>query len=433
MTTAYERTEVPPRIDRHYYRDESVADEEFKRIFAKTWLIVGHESEIAEPGDYVSRRMGRDPVIVARSENGEINVLLNSCTHRGTQVCKAAAGNSATFICGYHGWLFGNDGKLRGVPGRTTLYGPDFDLSTHGLRKARVAVRHGLIFATWNQDAASIEEFLGDIDWYLAALYDFFPGGMEVYGGVHRVTARGNWKLHVDNFSGDGYHLRTAHRTMFELAVMGEQAKATDGWMVADPHGHSLRVQHLHDPADAESVFGHPAELVDAARKSASKDQFAFRAGTSVIHGAIFPNTVLITTAPEQFGTDASGQTAFYQMRQIIPIDAHSHETVYYTLVPKDAPEDWKKKSYLFCTRQHGAASFFEADDLENFRRIDAGVSGLQGDDAPFNYDLGIGAQQGPPAPWDGPGTIWRQDFTEYNQRNFIRRYLDAMKSGEQQ
>lgn len=430
MTIVDPAVETPPRVDRRYYRDEDVVEEELRRIFAKSWLILGHESEISEPGDYVSRRMGRDQVIVARSESGEINVLLNSCTHRGTQVCKAAAGNSATFICGYHGWLFGNDGRLRGVPGRTTLYGPGFDLAEHGLRRARVEVRHGMIFATWDQQAPELQEYLGGIDWYLQALWDFFPGGMEIYGGVHRVVVRGNWKLHVDNFAGDGYHLRTAHRTMFELAVMGEQAKPTDGWVVNDPHGHSLRIQHIQDAEVGGTVLGHPEELLTDAFKVASEDQKALRCGVSVIHGSLFPNTVLITAAPEQFGSDASGQTAFYQVRQIIPVDAHSHEVLYYSLVPKDAPEEWKKKSYLFCTRQHGGASFFEADDLENFRRIDAGVSGLEGDDAPFNYELGIGAQQGPPPPWNGPGNIMRQDFTEFNQRNFIRRYLQIMEGG---
>ena len=149
-----------------------------------------------------------------------------------------------------------------------------------------------------------------------------------------------------------------------------------------------------------------------------------------MIHGAIFPNSVLITTAPVQFGSDAEGQTAFYQMRMLNPIDAHSHEVVYFSLVPKDAPEEWKKKSYLFSIRQHGAASFFEADDLENFRRIDAGVSGIAGEDAPFNYELGIGADAGSPPPWNGPGRIVSQDLSESNQRNYIRRYLQVMEGG---
>src|SRR5690606_17559835 len=147
-----ERLEMP----RWYYRDEDVVGEEMRRIFGTTWLFVGHESEVAQPGDYVTRQMGADPVIVSRAESGTVHVMLNSCTHRGTQVCKAASGSSASFQCGYHGWAVRNDGQLRGCPGGKSLYGPDFDKSPLGLRQARTEVtRHGFVFATWNVDGPS--------------------------------------------------------------------------------------------------------------------------------------------------------------------------------------------------------------------------------------------------------------------------------------
>jgi phenylpropionate dioxygenase-like ring-hydroxylating dioxygenase large terminal subunit len=430
MTSVDQTADVAPRVPRDVYRNEAVLEEELKRVFGPSWLLVGHTSEISQCGDYVTRTMGADPVIVARDESGEINVLLNSCAHRGTQVCKAAAGNSASFICGYHGWLYGNDGALRGVPGRRALYGPDFDMSTLGLRRARAEVRHGLVFATWNQTGPSLAEYLGAFDWYLGALFDFFPGGMEVYGGVHRVVIRGNWKIHAENFAGDGYHLRIAHRTMFEMGVMGEQAKEAHGWLVTDPHGHALRSQYIKDPNIEQAVFGHPAELLKEALETASPDQQRFRSGSSVIHGTVFPNATLITTAPVHFGSDAAGQTAFYQMRMLNPIDTHSHEVVYFSLVPSEAPDEWKKRSYLYSIRQHGAASFFEADDLENFRRIDAGMGLVAGSDFPFNYDLGIGREGDTPAPWTGPGRIVAQDLSESNQRNFLGRYFDLMGEG---
>jgi phenylpropionate dioxygenase-like ring-hydroxylating dioxygenase large terminal subunit len=428
MTTLEQPSAGLPRIDRSYYWDEDVVRREMEELFAKTWLLLGHESEIGEPGDYVTRRMGTEPVVVSRDEDGQVHVLLNSCTHRGTQVCKASFGNSATFTCGYHGWVFGNDGQLRGVPGRRTLYGKDFDMSRLGLREARVGVKHGLIFATWNQDAPSLDEYLGDFSWYLDALLNYFPGGMEIYGGVHRVVIRGNWKIHAENFAGDGYHLRIAHRTMFEMGVMGDQAKDSEGFLVSHDNGHSLRSQYISDPSIRDVVFGYPPELLAEAAASATPDQQAFRSSSSVVHGTVFPNAVLITTAPVHFGTDATGQTAFFQMRTLNPIDAHSHEVVYWALVPKAAPEEWKKQSYLYSIRQHGAASFFEADDLENFRRIDAGLG--VGVGAPFNYELGLGVEGDSQPPWNGPGRIVSQDLSESNQRNYVRRYLDVMTQG---
>jgi phenylpropionate dioxygenase-like ring-hydroxylating dioxygenase large terminal subunit len=416
-----------PKVTRRLYSDEDVLARELDRIFSRSWILVGFESEIPEPGDYVTRRIGADPVILTRSESGEIHVLHNSCTHRGTQLCKASFGNSANFRCGYHGWAFGNDGSLRGVPGRRTVYGPDLDMKSLDLRRARVGTVHGFIFATFSEEAPTFEEHLGDFRWYLDRLFGFFPGGMEVYGGVHRVVIRGNWKIHAENFSGDGYHLRIAHRTMFELGVMGKQAGSVKGFCVSDPRGHSLRAQYVEDDDVQGIVFGYPDELIDTAKQQNLPEAFNFRAATSVIHGNLFPNMPLITTAPVQFGTDAEGQTAFTQVRVINPIDAHTHEVAYWSLVPKDAPEEWKKKSYLYSIRQHGASSYFEADDLENFRRIDAALGSFAAPDEPLNYDLGVGVPEGGAPPFEGPCRIVSQDFSEANQRNFYRRYFELM------
>jgi phenylpropionate dioxygenase-like ring-hydroxylating dioxygenase large terminal subunit len=422
----------PLDMPRSYYRNESLVDEEQRRIFGDSWLFVAHTSEMPSPGDYVTRQLGADPVIVSRSESGDVHVLLNSCTHRGTQVCKATFGNSATFQCGYHGWAFGNNGDLKGVPGGKALYGPDFDRSTLGLRKARVGVtQHGFVFATWAHDGPSLAEFLGDYAWYLDAIFGLFPGGMEVHGGAHRVRVRGNWKIHAENFAGDGYHLRVAHRTMFEMGVMGVQAAKSHGFVITDPNGHALRAQYVSDPNIEKTIFGHPEELLDGARSFAPDDQIAFRTSTSVIHGLVFPNLLLITTAPVQFGSDAEGQTAFYQLRTVTPVDAHTHDLTYWTLVPSDTPEEWKRRSYLYTVRQHGAGSFFEADDLENFRRIDAGLGHVAGEHAPFNYQLGVGAPEQEQPHWNGPCRIVGQDFSEVNQRNFLNRYLELMEAGQ--
>lgn len=426
-------TAVRPVVGRHLYSDEQVFEQELKSVFAKSWLLVGFESEIPQPGDYVTRRMGADPVILTRSESGDVYVLHNSCTHRGTQICKAAFGNSANFRCGYHGWTFGNDGRLRGVPGRRSLYRDDFDLGSLGLRRARVGIVHGLVFATFDDEAPTLEEYLGDFRWYLDRLFGFFPGGMEVYGGAHRVIVRCNWKIHADNFIGDGYHLRIAHRTMFELGVMGKQADKVTGYCVQSPYGHGLRVQYVQDEKASGVVYGYPEALLATARSQDLPGAWEFRAASSVIHGLLFPNMPFITTAPVQFGSDATGQTAFTQIRTLTPLNAHTHEVTYWSLVPKDAPEEWKKKSYLYSIRQHGASSYFEADDLENFRRIDAGLGREAAEDVPFNYDLGVGVPGSGEPPFPGPCNIVSQDFSEVNQRNFYRRYFEVLNGGIEQ
>jgi phenylpropionate dioxygenase-like ring-hydroxylating dioxygenase large terminal subunit len=428
-----EDTTARPTVTRDLYSDRGVFERELTSVFAKCWLLVGFESEIPRPGDYVTRRLGADPVVVTRDESGEIHVLHNSCTHRGTQVCKATFGNSANFRCGYHGWTFGNDGALRGVPGRLQVYGRGLDMKALGLRSARVGTVQGLIFATFDAEAPSLDDYLGDFRWYLDRVFGFFPGGMEVYGGAHRVMVRGNWKIHAENFGGDGYHLRVAHKTMFELGVMGTQAGDVKGFCVSSPEGHALRAQYVDDESLAGVIFGYPDDLLEGARAQDLPDAVPFRAASSVIHGTLFPNMPLITTAPVQFGTDATGQTAFTQVRVLTPVDQHTHEVTYWTLVPTDAPEEWKQRSYLYSIRQHGASSFFEADDLENFRRIDAGLGLVASEGVPLNYDLGVGMPEAGDPPFAGPCTVLSQDFSEANQRNFYRRYLELLNVKGQQ
>lgn len=419
-------------IPRSYFTDEDLYQRELYEVFGRSWIFVGHESEIPEPGDYLTRLMGSEPVIVSRTEGAGLRVMLNSCTHRGTQVCKLAFGNSTVFRCGYHGWVFGHDGELKGVPGRKALYGDDFDLKRLGLRQARVESRHGLIFANWDADAPSLDESLGELGWYFDALFGIYPGGMEVYGGVRRARVRGNWKLHAENMCGDGYHLQTSHQTMFEAGVMGDQALTVEGWVINGAGGHTVRSQYLAEEGVENTLFGYEPDVLEATRAAADPEMWRFREGTTVIHGLVFPNLGFITTSPNYLGDDASGMTAYTQLRTITPIDLHHHEIAYWTLVPCAASEEWKAKSHLFSTRMFTPSSFLEADDVENFRRIDVGLGRVAGRATPLNYELGLGALENPKqTPWTGPGRIVPQDLTESNHRSFLARYETLMGVAE--
>ena len=93
------------------FTDETIFKMEQEKIFAKAWLYVGHESEIRNVGDYVTRQMATDPVILTRGEDGKAHVIHNACSHRGAIVCNKDSGNAKGFTCPYHGWVFGLDGS----------------------------------------------------------------------------------------------------------------------------------------------------------------------------------------------------------------------------------------------------------------------------------------------------------------------------------
>src|ERR1700740_1312158 len=129
-------------------RDVFVSDEvyrlELHRIFDRTWIFLAHETELPNPGDFVTRTMGHVPVVIVRDNDGSVHAFLNSCRHRGSKVCRADSGNARHFVCPYHGWTYERSGRLV-----TTTFDKHlpkgFDFSQFGLaRVPRLESHKGL-------------------------------------------------------------------------------------------------------------------------------------------------------------------------------------------------------------------------------------------------------------------------------------------------
>jgi phenylpropionate dioxygenase-like ring-hydroxylating dioxygenase large terminal subunit len=109
------------QISREIFVNDDIYAQEQERVFARAWLFVGHESQVPNPGDFFVSRMGEESVILCRGraeggQAGAVRVFLNSCRHRGMKVCRYDDGNTTVFTCPYHGWSYGTDGRLVGVP-----------------------------------------------------------------------------------------------------------------------------------------------------------------------------------------------------------------------------------------------------------------------------------------------------------------------------
>jgi nitrite reductase/ring-hydroxylating ferredoxin subunit len=211
-----ERREVSMRV----LNDPEIHELELRRIFARTWVIVGHVAEIPNPGDYVLRYIGEDQVIVARDDQGQVNILLNTCSHRGMEVCRAERGNEPSFQCPYHGWVFDTQGRLQGAPYEKIMYG-DWDKSAegYGLLRARVGIQSGIIFGNFDQNGESLDDYLGEYKYYLdftlGENHDDMTVMSGVLGGV-RTRLNMNWKIMNDQFCGDHYHSAGIHKNSLD-------------------------------------------------------------------------------------------------------------------------------------------------------------------------------------------------------------------------
>src|SRR5579871_282253 len=184
------------RVHSSIYTEPAIFELEMQRIFYRTWVYIGHTSEVPKEGDFRVRRIGRQPVILARGADGAVRVLMNRCRHRGSVVCEKESGRTKYFRCWFHGWVYDTTGKLVEVTGREA-YGPHFKQEEMGLACApRFDDYRGFVFASLASQGESLREFLAHAAEMMDFLVDASPiGEIAVDAGVSKTIYKGNWKL----------------------------------------------------------------------------------------------------------------------------------------------------------------------------------------------------------------------------------------------
>jgi fatty-acyl-CoA synthase len=213
----YENQVQDDRVHGSLYLDQQVFDDELERIWYRSWVFIGHESEVPEPGDYRRKQLGLQPVVLTRDDAGRVHVVLNRCAHLGNLICHENRGNAKALRCPYHGWTYGLDGGNRGVP-YSKAYGPEFDKRELSLgRPARVEAYRGFVFASMSEDAPELIDHLGHAAPLIDQLCDLSPvGEIELSAGWLQHLTRANWKMDYENMV-DGYHPRFVHRALISM------------------------------------------------------------------------------------------------------------------------------------------------------------------------------------------------------------------------
>ena len=167
------------RVPFWVYTDAQLYQRELDTIFyGAHWCYVGLEVEIPNTGDYKLSHVGERQVLMVRDRvaprdratDSGIRVVENRCAHCGVRFCQNQHGNARSFVCPYHQWTYKLNGDLAGLPFKDGVKEGDvinggmpdgFDMKNHGLTKLRVAVLHGLVFATFSTDTEPLEDYLG--------------------------------------------------------------------------------------------------------------------------------------------------------------------------------------------------------------------------------------------------------------------------------
>jgi phenylpropionate dioxygenase-like ring-hydroxylating dioxygenase large terminal subunit len=211
----------PDRVHSSLYTDPAIYEAELERIWYRTWVYVGHESEVPEPNDYVLKSIGPQPVIMTRDRSGRIHLLLNRCSHRANLVCDAPQGNSSAFRCPYHGWTFANTGALLGYPFSSGYGGRELKSELGLARVPRMESYQGFVFGSFAEDGPTLAEHLGAAAGEIDRLVRLSPEGrVELTAGWLKHKVRANWKMLLENET-DGYHPQFVHASIFAVAESG--------------------------------------------------------------------------------------------------------------------------------------------------------------------------------------------------------------------
>ncbi|WP_354683494.1 aromatic ring-hydroxylating dioxygenase subunit alpha [Cupriavidus necator] len=348
------------RIPFRVYTDHQLYQRELERCFYRGhWNYVGLEAEIPNPGDFKRTGIGERSVILVRDQEGEINVVENICAHRGMKFCRERSGNRKDFHCPYHQWNYDLKGNLQGVPFRRGVkqdgkvnggMPADFRPQDHGLTRLKVAVRGGVVFASFDHEVEPLEDFLGpEITGYFDRL---FNGRKLKILGYNKQRIPGNWKLMQENIK-DPYHPGLLHTWFVTFGLWRADNKSR---LVMDP-------QFRHAAMVSTRGQGGKGEVTSGV--ASFKDQMALQDDRilDIVHEPWWgdPTAVMMTVFPSVIFQQ---QVNSVSTRHIQPNGPDSFDFVWTHFGFEDDTDEMTRRR-LRQANLFGPAGFVSADDGE--------------------------------------------------------------------
>lgn len=372
------------RIHRDAYKDPAVFELEKEKIFSKCWLYLGHDSEVANKNDYVSRRVGGRELVFLRDRDGAVRAFYNSCTHRGPIVVRETRGNRKSFTCEYHGWVFNNAGKLMTF---STDHGYREDQNSNGRLDFKPVERlehyRGFYFVNFNPKAISLSDYLEDAKDAIDTLCEQSDDGLEVLPGELAYSTKANYKYLLEN-SYDGYHVGPTHATYVEYLIervgdkpeVVEQVKetmakfSTNGRCRMLGRGHALlesKVPTGRPVAQWTPAFGEALKPEIEAKYAALEKKYGPERADYIANFQknliVFPNLVI---------NDIHAVT----IRVIEPVAHNKMHVVAWAVAPKNENPALRKLRLDNFISFLGPAGFGSPDDIEMLELCQQGIEG---------------------------------------------------------
>ena len=374
-------------VHRSVYVDAAIFEAELTRIFERSWIYLGHESQVSRPGDYHATRIGRHPVVMIRGDDGKIRAFFNRCMHKGTQLVGEGCGKAVKALrCPYHGWIFGFDGALRTVPARAGYgEGPvrpgaeEFALRT----VAMTDQYRGFIFARITLEGPSLIDWLGPLAGSLDNFVDRAPAAeVEVAGGVLRYEHACNWKFFVENTL-DALHPMVVHNSA------ARSARTIAAAQPPETNALAFELQALAPFAGSHSFFddmgarvmpnGH-ADLGGAAsiHSGYEQDPQYWQAMVSA-YGEPRAREILALSRNNSLAYPSLMFKAPMQLLRVVrplAVDRTLIETWHFRL--KGAPDSMLARTLTYSTLVNSSAGMVGPDDHQVYRQLQSGLATSQ-------------------------------------------------------
>lgn len=372
-------------VDNQIHRDAYISEEIFQleqeRVFARSWLYVGHESQVPAIGDYITLDLAGSPVIMIRHTDDSVRVLINRCAHKGAGVLSQPKGNAGRMLrCPYHAWCYKTDGSLLAVSLKAGYEDTGLDQSpaSQGMSTpGGVATYRGFVFARLSNQGQSFHEYFGQALTALDNMADRSPQGeLQIAGSCIRNIIRCNWKMYLENIN-DTVHPISVHESASATAgKVGQEFQETDPTALEQllpfgagydfytkmgartlPNGHSILGTKFSIHTGYADVPGYRQSLEQAHGESRAQEILSFSPQNVVFYPSL--------------ATKGSPQI----IRVLRPLSAGLTQLEVWAFQPKGAPDIMLKRGLTYSRLVFSPTSVVAHDDIHLFESQQASLA----------------------------------------------------------